>query len=130
MAHGPKFRMASSRIQLCFLVSYANLYTATLCHGLNICLPEEHVALFIFGDSVLDFGNNNYINTTTDLQANFWPYGETSFEYPTGRPSDGRLIPDFISKAFTCSFSKNTLDESEKYLPLDYLMGSKHIILY
>ncbi|TKY64212.1 GDSL esterase/lipase 5 [Spatholobus suberectus] len=89
-----KFRMANLRIQLWFLVSYANLYIATLCHG--FCLPEEHIALFIFGDSMLDVGNNNYINTTTDMQANFWPNGETSFKYPSGRPSNGRLISDFI----------------------------------
>ncbi|KAK9056541.1 hypothetical protein SSX86_023903 [Deinandra increscens subsp. villosa] len=56
----------------------------------------EHVALFIFGDSIFDPGNNNYINTTADFQANFWPYGISYFNPPTRRFSDGRLIPDFI----------------------------------
>ncbi|XP_058743778.1 GDSL esterase/lipase 5-like [Vicia villosa] len=55
-------------------------------------------ALFIFGDSYLDAGNNNYINTTTYDQANFLPYGETYFNFPTGRFSDGRLISDFIAE--------------------------------
>lgn len=58
--------------------------------------PELATALFIFGDSFLDAGNNNYINTSTLDQANFWPYGETYFRRPTGRFSDGRLVPDFI----------------------------------
>lgn len=55
-------------------------------------------ALFIFGDSFLDAGNNNYINTTTLDQANFPPYGQTFFGLPTGRFSDGRLISDFIGE--------------------------------
>lgn len=59
---------------------------------------RKHVALFIFGDSFLDAGNNNYINTTILDQANFWPYGETFFKFPTGRFSDGRLISDFIAE--------------------------------
>ncbi|THF97742.1 hypothetical protein TEA_013277 [Camellia sinensis var. sinensis] len=61
---------------------------------------DNHVALFIFGDSIFDVGNNNNINTTatTFFQANFWPYGETTFNYPTGRCCDGRLIPDFIAE--------------------------------
>ncbi|GKC11128.1 lipase, GDSL [Tanacetum coccineum] len=53
-------------------------------------------ALFVFGDSFFDPGNNNYINTTTLDQSNFPPYGETHFHFPTGRFSDGRIIPDFI----------------------------------
>ncbi|KAJ6696074.1 GDSL-LIKE LIPASE/ACYLHYDROLASE [Salix koriyanagi] len=61
-------------------------------------IVKHAVAFFIFGDSFLDAGNNNYINTTTLDQANFWPYGETYFEFPTGRFSDGRLVPDFIAK--------------------------------
>ncbi|KAK9052075.1 hypothetical protein SSX86_028703 [Deinandra increscens subsp. villosa] len=52
--------------------------------------------LFLFGDSFFDVGNNNYINTTTLDQSNFPPYGRTHFHFPTGRFSDGRIIPDFI----------------------------------
>ncbi|KAI6671674.1 hypothetical protein NL676_006559 [Syzygium grande] len=63
------------------------------------CSAEpDHGALFIFGDSFLDAGNNNYINTTTLDRADFWPYGETYFEFPTGRFSDGRLVSDFIAE--------------------------------
>ncbi|KAJ8541788.1 hypothetical protein K7X08_002604 [Anisodus acutangulus] len=54
--------------------------------------------LSVFGDSILDPGNNNYINTTADFQSNWWPYGESFFKYPTGRHSDGRLISDFIAE--------------------------------
>lgn len=52
--------------------------------------------LFIFGDSMMDVGNNNYINTSSYGQANFHPYGITFFHFPTGRHSDGRLVSDFI----------------------------------
>ena len=87
-----------------FLVLYASITIPTQCLG-DICLPKNHVALFIFGDSVVDAGNNNYINTTTDFQVNFSPYGESFFRYPTGRPSNGRLIPDFIGKIIvSCCF--------------------------
>lgn len=55
-------------------------------------------ALFIFGDSILDVGNNNYLPTF--VKANFLPYGR-DFEnhIPTGRFSNGKLISDF-----TCAF--------------------------
>ncbi|XP_010273767.1 PREDICTED: GDSL esterase/lipase 5-like [Nelumbo nucifera] len=59
---------------------------------------ENRVPFFIFGDSFLDAGNNNYINTISLGQANFWPYGETLFKYPSGRFSDGRLSADFIAE--------------------------------
>nr|GMC84541.1 GDSL esterase/lipase 1-like [Ipomoea batatas] len=72
---------------------------ASFCNSVHSsALNEHHVALFVFGDSLFDAGNNNYINTTNDYRANFRPYGETSFPYPTGRFSDGFLIPDFIAK--------------------------------
>ncbi|XWS54492.1 hypothetical protein CRYUN_Cryun10bG0094300 [Craigia yunnanensis] len=93
--------MANLGGHICFLISFATFINLFSCHN----LPENHVALFIFGDSLFDSGNNNYINTTFDFQANFWPYGETFFKYPTGRFSDGRLIPDFIGKESTSNIS-------------------------
>lgn len=62
------------------------------------CLPKKHGALFIFGDSLFDNGNNNYINTSIGNQANYPPYGQTFFKYPSGRFSDGRMIPDFVAE--------------------------------
>ena len=85
----------SLRFYFCFLVLYAGISIQTKCFG-NICLPKGHVAFFIFGDSIVDVGNNKYI--TTYLLENFFPYGETFSKYPTGRASNGRLIPDFIGK--------------------------------
>ncbi|CAI9280893.1 unnamed protein product [Lactuca saligna] len=71
-----------------------NCRTCLSSHGIF----DQHVALFVFGDSLFDPGNNNYINTTADFQANHWPYGQSYFNPPTGRFSDGRLIPDFIAE--------------------------------
>ncbi|KAL5579644.1 hypothetical protein UlMin_012086 [Ulmus minor] len=73
---------------------------ASSCQGLE-WLPKKHAAFFIFGDSLYDAGNNNYIKTLPDFQSNYWPYGETSFGFPTGRTTDGRIIPDFI-----CEYAK------------------------
>ncbi|OMP03732.1 Lipase, GDSL [Corchorus olitorius] len=74
------------------------IFSATclnLVHGR--CLPKnQHVALFIFGYSLFDPGNNNYFNTF--VRANYWPYGEQFFKYSTGRFTDGRIIPDFIAE--------------------------------
>lgn len=73
-------------------------------------LITNQAALFVFGDSVFDVGNNNYINTHRAAQANVWPYGQTTFKFPTGRNSDGRLIPDFIgiSKSIYPSYLHNS----------------------
>lgn len=94
------------RLYICILVSFTTFPSLISCYK---NLPENHVALFIFGDSLFDSGNNNYINTTFDFQANFLPYGETFFKYSTGRFCDGRLIPDFIGKLalqnYTSSFN-------------------------
>ncbi|KAH1196246.1 GDSL esterase/lipase 2 [Glycine max] len=84
--------MASPKSSFCLLVLFVS---PTCCLG-EICQPKKPAALFVFGDSIFDVGNNNYINTTADIHANFFPYGETFFKYPTGRFSDGRVIPDFI----------------------------------
>ncbi|EXB81604.1 GDSL esterase/lipase [Morus notabilis] len=54
-------------------------------------------ALFIFGDSVVDVGNNN--NLRTLVKANFAPYGRDFVNHTaTGRFSNGKIAIDFIAK--------------------------------
>ncbi|KAJ4717685.1 GDSL esterase/lipase [Melia azedarach] len=91
--------MARSSSSIFFLFSLVAILISTSCQAKSSELLKNNVAgLFIFGDSFLDAGNNNYINTTTLDQANFWPYGETYFKFSTGRFSDGRLVSDFIAE--------------------------------
>lgn len=64
-------------------------------------LPAEAArAFFVFGDSLVDNGNNDYLATTA--RADSPPYG---IDYPTHRPtgrfSNGLNIPDLIS---TCIY--------------------------
>lgn len=51
---------------------------------------------FVFGDSLVDNGNNNFLATLA--RADSPPYG---IDYPTGRPtgrfSNGLNLPDLIS---------------------------------
>ncbi|XP_062104560.1 GDSL esterase/lipase At5g22810-like [Humulus lupulus] len=54
-------------------------------------------ALFIFGDSVVDVGNNNQLATI--IRANFPPYGRDFVSHrPTGRFSNGKLATDFTAE--------------------------------
>ncbi|CAB4272211.1 unnamed protein product [Prunus armeniaca] len=78
-----------------FALCTSLLIVTTQSHG-HSGLPKTHAPLFVFGDSVFEVGNNNYFNTS--WQANYSPYGETFFKYPTGRFSDGRQVPDFIAE--------------------------------
>ncbi|XP_057433898.1 GDSL esterase/lipase At2g42990-like [Lotus japonicus] len=56
-------------------------------------------AIIVFGDSSVDSGNNNFILTMA--KSNFEPYGRDFPDgNPTGRFSNGRIAPDFISEAF------------------------------
>ncbi|XP_021732838.1 GDSL esterase/lipase At5g22810-like [Chenopodium quinoa] len=54
-------------------------------------------ALFIFGDSVVDVGNNNDLHTI--VKSNFAPYGrDFSHHKPTGRFCNGKLATDFTAE--------------------------------
>ncbi|XP_043701861.1 GDSL esterase/lipase At5g45960 [Telopea speciosissima] len=53
-------------------------------------------AIYVFGDSTVDPGNNNHIDTI--FRSNFPPYGrDFPNQLPTGRFSDGRIPTDFIA---------------------------------
>ncbi|KAJ0028061.1 GDSL esterase/lipase At5g03820-like [Pistacia vera] len=54
-------------------------------------------ALIIFGDSIVDVGNNNNLNTL--IKANFPPYGRDFVTHrPTGRFCNGKLATDFTAE--------------------------------
>ncbi|XP_075098789.1 GDSL esterase/lipase At2g31550-like [Nicotiana tabacum] len=69
-----------------------------LCIFSSTCTAHipKFPAIFAFGDSLLDSGNNNFILTL--FQANHPPYGQ-SFpnQVPTGRFSNGKLVSDFLA---------------------------------
>ncbi|KAL6988278.1 hypothetical protein U1Q18_014028 [Sarracenia purpurea var. burkii] len=53
--------------------------------------------LCIFGDSVVDAGNNNNLNTL--IKSNFPPYGRDFVTHnPTGRFCNGKLATDFTAE--------------------------------
>ncbi|KAK4266049.1 hypothetical protein QN277_027023 [Acacia crassicarpa] len=78
--------------------------TSIACFSLSPSQSDDSVShsassFFIFGDSTVDSGNNNYIDTIPENRADYKPYGQNGFfEAPTGRFSDGRVIVDFIAE--------------------------------
>ncbi|KAM3755983.1 hypothetical protein ACB098_02G078300 [Castanea mollissima] len=59
----------------------------------EICFAQNVPAYFVFGDSLVDPGNNNYIVTLA--KANYIPNG-IDFGMPTGRFTNGRTVVDII----------------------------------
>ncbi|XP_024540746.1 GDSL esterase/lipase 6 [Selaginella moellendorffii] len=49
------------------------------------------------GDSIFDVGTNKYVKNSVS-RCDFVPYGKTRYNQPSGRCSDGFLIPDLINK--------------------------------
>ncbi|XP_057993247.1 GDSL esterase/lipase At4g16230 isoform X2 [Hevea brasiliensis] len=64
----------------------------------EICIAIDIPANFVFGDSLVDAGNNNYIVTLS--KANYVPNG-IDFGRPTGRYTNGRTIVDIIGQEFS-----------------------------
>ncbi|KAL9998564.1 putative triacylglycerol lipase [Helianthus debilis subsp. tardiflorus] len=84
----------------------------------NVVLEAEARAFFVFGDSLVDNGNNNYL--ATSARADQPPYG---IDYPTHRPtgrfSNGFNIPDLISQAIG---EESTLPYLSPYLTGERLL--------
>lgn len=64
----------------------------TNAYHTNILVP----ALYVFGDSSVDAGNNNNLNTPA--KANIFPYGIDFNNCSTGRFSNGKTFADIIGK--------------------------------
>lgn len=67
-----------------------------------IAAEPQFPCFFIFGDSFVDNGNNNYLQTA--LKVDYLPYGIDFPSGPTGRFTNGRNIADIIGTHFTLSY--------------------------
>lgn len=76
-----------------------------------------YTSIFSFGDSLTDTGNLNFISQPQSPNCLLPPYGETHFNHPNGRCSNGRLVIDFIGiihSIFIIPFFFFTLIKSKK----------------
>lgn len=81
-----------------------SFFLVGLCGNVAVAVQWTKVpAIFAFGDSLIDAGNNNFVEGSTTL-ANFLPYGETFFHKPTGRFTNGRLVFDFLASKLGLPF--------------------------
>ncbi|KAG9137376.1 hypothetical protein Leryth_017708 [Lithospermum erythrorhizon] len=71
----------------CFLLHYL--------YNVKGSPPPTVPAMFVFGDSLVDNGNNNDLNSFA--KANYYPYG-IDFRGPTGRFSNGETVIDLLAK--------------------------------
>lgn len=51
-------------------------------------------AMFAFGDSIIDTGNNNFLGSVA--KSNYWPYGCDFNQGPSGRFCNGRTVVDIL----------------------------------
>ncbi|XP_030528933.1 GDSL esterase/lipase At5g45950 [Rhodamnia argentea] len=64
----------------------------------QLAAKNNVTCVLVFGDSSVDSGNNNVLQTT--MKSNFPPYGRDFLNgRPTGRFCNGRLATDFIAEA-------------------------------
>ncbi|XP_035830481.1 GDSL esterase/lipase At5g42170 [Helianthus annuus] len=76
---------------------YASFYITSSKGTMNLPKNVSVQAILAFGDSILDTGNNNYIQTW--VKANFPPYGRDFMgRKPTGRFSNGKIVADVFAK--------------------------------
>ncbi|KAK7382935.1 hypothetical protein VNO78_28599 [Psophocarpus tetragonolobus] len=85
--------LPSSLFRLIILVSVCKTRAVVKLPG-NVSVP----AVLVFGDSIVDTGNNNN-NLVTTARCNFPPYGKDfKGSKPTGRFSNGKVPSDFIAE--------------------------------
>ncbi|BAT99952.1 hypothetical protein VIGAN_10149800 [Vigna angularis var. angularis] len=93
------FQNLLSHLPLIILWSFAIVTQHT---SVVLSLPNNEIvpAVIVFGDSIVDTGNNNFINTI--FRCNFQPYGKDfgGGNQPSGRFSNGIIPSDIIAAKF------------------------------
>ncbi|XP_020247955.1 uncharacterized protein LOC109825513 [Asparagus officinalis] len=92
----PNATVCSNRSQYLFWDSACKIAAGTLFVGLA---SANAPAIFVFGDSLADVGNNNNLNVPLDKLANFPPNGiDFPLKTPTGRFSNGYNTIDYLAQ--------------------------------
>ncbi|KAH7554475.1 hypothetical protein JRO89_XS12G0222100 [Xanthoceras sorbifolium] len=95
------------------------------------CQPSDQPlapALYVFGDSLFDSGNNNILPTIA--KANYSPYGFNFVTKGSGRFTNGKTVPDFIAEFLGLPYSPPYLSLRNSFSPtgLNYASGSCGIL--
>ncbi|XP_043692843.1 GDSL esterase/lipase 7-like [Telopea speciosissima] len=88
-------------------------------------------ALYVFGDSLVDSGNNDFLNTTAKV--NYKPYGIDFPTGPTGRFSNGNTFADFLAQYLGLPFAPPYLglskaQKGKTITGMNYASGSAGIL--
>ncbi|XP_010452841.2 PREDICTED: LOW QUALITY PROTEIN: GDSL esterase/lipase At5g08460-like [Camelina sativa] len=88
--------MSSFAVHSLVLVSWF-VVVAVLAGGEDSSDTAMFPAMFVFGDSLVDNGNNNHLNSLA--RSNYLPYGiDFAGNQPTGRFCNGKTIVDFVGE--------------------------------
>ncbi|KAI3450956.1 hypothetical protein Pfo_007621 [Paulownia fortunei] len=80
---------------MAFLLASMPLIAVISSTGAGIVAGSpQFTAMFAFGDSLTDPGNNNYLNSLA--KANYVPYGVDFYEGPSGRFCNGKTVIDYL----------------------------------
>ena len=74
---------------------WISIIVASLALEANGDIATKYTAMYVFGDSLTDAGNNKYFIDST-AKADFLPYGMDFSGGPTGRVCNGKILVDFI----------------------------------
>ncbi|GMJ02250.1 hypothetical protein HRI_003894200 [Hibiscus trionum] len=95
-----------------FIVLFFLPFSSSCILGLNhsvITIP----AIYAFGDSSIDAGNNKFLHHAT-AKFDFSPYGiDFLGGIPTGRTTNGKTVVDFIAKSVALPFPPSILSLSK-----------------
>ncbi|XP_043693829.1 GDSL esterase/lipase 7-like isoform X4 [Telopea speciosissima] len=88
-------------------------------------------ALYVFGDSIVDSGNNDFLNTSA--KANYKPYGIDFPAGPTGRFTNGNTFADFLAQYLGLPFVPPYLglskaQKSKTITGMNYASGSAGVL--
>ncbi|KAF9624468.1 hypothetical protein IFM89_011476 [Coptis chinensis] len=108
------------------------LLVSTFLHFLLVhCQSPLAKALYVFGDSLSDSGNNNFLQTVAKV--NYTPYGIDFPSGPTGRFTNGRTQVDFLAQLLDLPFAPpflglSTSDKINIKTGINYASGAGGIL--